>query len=882
MAATQLIALDPATKRLVVTDAARSHLASLSGTVGVCTVAGVYRTGKSYILNQLSGSEGFGVGSSVQACTKGIWLWSTAPRQAQPGGPDHLLLLDTEGLQSIAATEGHDAKIFCLAILLSSFFIYNADKAINSAALDQLSLVAQLTQRIRVHSGDEAGGSSSSLAAFFPRFVWLLRDFQLELTAADGVTPLSPTEYLEECLQPQPGKTPAVAEQNATRDALRSLFAERTCVALPHPTIGTSLPASALKKLPDLSKLAPGFRAGVTSLQQMVSTLRPKTMHGRALTGPMLLSLAESYVEAINDGALPTISTAWQSVLTLEATRALQEATTLYVSGAAAVLNAAKDEGTMPDESQWLAEHARLRDVATRHFDKVAVGGGGEGGSHHEQLVNTIELEKVRVDELLAARSATLCDRLAATLGERLESYAKRASSAPAGTFSHAEKLPPLLGELLQEYDTRAKGTGKGAGRTALVQRMIHAVRDALTLAEAAAATAQRDAASSSGRLETLVADLDGARRDLEASRRELATSREQAASAASAAQLQQREAAARTSESDARLRALTTERDASAQRAASLSADVDRLHAQLAAEQKNTSTLREQHSQLQVRLGTEAQVAQQGNASVREQLAARTAELDAARAESANAARSLAGKDAEISRLTAELQARASAPPLPPQPTPRERAASAPVPMPPPPSAAPIDEGATSGRASASNKRQRANTAAEAAPPPVAPACAPPAAAEAPAETLTPISSMTVAQLRAELESRGLPTDGKKAALVGRLEGGRSSRPASAAANISPPGASAAAASSFAPPPAHDGMSVDDDGSSEVAHVTEAAAASGAPADAPKKPRMSIDASKLALPVLQGKLRLVLGANAKLPKKKADLLALYMDTCEH
>jgi len=71
------------------------------------------------------------VGSSVQACTKGIWLWG-APIQSKSriaGAPDYVVLLDTEGLQSLCQTEGHDAKIFCLAILLSSFFIYNSEKA---------------------------------------------------------------------------------------------------------------------------------------------------------------------------------------------------------------------------------------------------------------------------------------------------------------------------------------------------------------------------------------------------------------------------------------------------------------------------------------------------------------------------------------------------------------------------------------------------------------------------------------------------------------------------------------------------------------------------------------------------------------------------------
>lgn len=42
--------------------------------MGVIGVAGMYRTGKSYLLNRmlLNRSDGFGVGATVNACTKVI------------------------------------------------------------------------------------------------------------------------------------------------------------------------------------------------------------------------------------------------------------------------------------------------------------------------------------------------------------------------------------------------------------------------------------------------------------------------------------------------------------------------------------------------------------------------------------------------------------------------------------------------------------------------------------------------------------------------------------------------------------------------------------------------------------------------------------------
>jgi hypothetical protein len=45
--------------------------------IGIVTVVGKYRTGKSYILNRvlLNQNKGFTVGPSINACTKGLWIW---------------------------------------------------------------------------------------------------------------------------------------------------------------------------------------------------------------------------------------------------------------------------------------------------------------------------------------------------------------------------------------------------------------------------------------------------------------------------------------------------------------------------------------------------------------------------------------------------------------------------------------------------------------------------------------------------------------------------------------------------------------------------------------------------------------------------------------
>lgn len=43
----------------------------------IISIAGPYRTGKSFLANRiLNQNRGFEIGSTVQACTKGIWLWN--------------------------------------------------------------------------------------------------------------------------------------------------------------------------------------------------------------------------------------------------------------------------------------------------------------------------------------------------------------------------------------------------------------------------------------------------------------------------------------------------------------------------------------------------------------------------------------------------------------------------------------------------------------------------------------------------------------------------------------------------------------------------------------------------------------------------------------
>lgn len=61
----------------MLTSEAWQMLGSINGPIGVIAVAGMYWTGKSYLLNRmlLDRQTGFGVGPTINPCTKGLWVW---------------------------------------------------------------------------------------------------------------------------------------------------------------------------------------------------------------------------------------------------------------------------------------------------------------------------------------------------------------------------------------------------------------------------------------------------------------------------------------------------------------------------------------------------------------------------------------------------------------------------------------------------------------------------------------------------------------------------------------------------------------------------------------------------------------------------------------
>ena len=80
----------------------------------------------------LNRSNGFGVGPTINPCTKGIWIWNKPLLGTMENGETiNIIVMDTEGIGALDEDSTHDSKIFALSVLLSSMFIYNSLGAID-------------------------------------------------------------------------------------------------------------------------------------------------------------------------------------------------------------------------------------------------------------------------------------------------------------------------------------------------------------------------------------------------------------------------------------------------------------------------------------------------------------------------------------------------------------------------------------------------------------------------------------------------------------------------------------------------------------------------------------------------------------------------------
>nr|XP_056703676.1 guanylate-binding protein 1-like [Euleptes europaea] len=394
-------------EKLKVNQEALQLLQRIHQPVVVVAIVGLYRTGKSYLMNKLAGKDkgGFSLGATVQANTKGIWMWC----RPHPRKPDHtLVLLDTEGLGDVEKSNTeNDSWVFALSILLSSTFVYNSMGTIDQFALEKLHYVTELTELIKVKASgrqncEEDDEIPDEFVWFFPSFIWAVRDFTLQLEL-DGRS-ISGDEYLENALRRKEGLPEKL---DFAKKYIREYFPSRKCFVFDRPATRQELVH--LEDLPE-RKLNPDFIEEAHRFRSYIFETAPAKVipGGHTVTGTLLGHLTVTYVDAIRSGAIPCIENAVLALAQIENSIAVNDGVKRYEEMMELLL-------TLPTETieELLTVHTECEKEAIQVFLDRAF--KDEDQEYQKQLKNQIQS---KLEEIRSCNEQESLDRCQAVLLE--------------------------------------------------------------------------------------------------------------------------------------------------------------------------------------------------------------------------------------------------------------------------------------------------------------------------------------------------------------------------------------------------------------------------------------------------------------------------------
>ncbi|GAB4841666.1 hypothetical protein Ancab_022388 [Ancistrocladus abbreviatus] len=289
--------------------------------IAAVAVIGPYRSGKSFLLNQLlslSCDEGFGVGHMRDTKTKGIWVWGTPVEVEVDGVQMSVLYLDTEGFESIGKSNVYDDRIFALATVMSSALIYNLPETVREADISRLSFAVELAEEFYGSIGFSFLFIFALILTSFPLSFSLSTHVPSRVKGQDAFEPAkllwliqrdflqgkSVQEMVNEALKRVPNSNgdKNIEQVNQIRESLAIMGDNSTAFSLPQPHLQRT-------KLCDMNdaELDPVYVKKRDQLKELVAAItHPKIMQGRTLNGKEFVSFLEQIIEALNKGEIPS------------------------------------------------------------------------------------------------------------------------------------------------------------------------------------------------------------------------------------------------------------------------------------------------------------------------------------------------------------------------------------------------------------------------------------------------------------------------------------------------------------------------------------------------------------------------------------------------
>ena len=440
---------------------ALEFLRSIKEEIIIVSVIGKARTGKSYLMNLLldlvGKGEGFQVASTLQSCTKGIWLWGTPKNSLN--GKAKIIFLDSEGTSSIdKSTKTYDSRIFALVVLISSLFLYNTYSNIDEHGINELSLAAHLSNAITTNSNID---KDELLTELSPKFIWIIRDFTLEKIHPETGQEISSKEYLELCLKNKRcGK--GSKDNNVIRQNIIKFFPERDCVTLVRPVDSED----DLKKLNTIpyNELKPEFKMEFKSLKDKIfKEALPKKLNGKKLTGPALATLIEEFVKVINSGKIPNINNTWDSIIEKDVSDAFNKSYELFKTN----LNSLKfGKNNVYDNAELMKKLYDFKYISINNFDNLLQSSGDTFKQKNYKKIyldaktdlnNKIDSAIKKVISKNDSLSSNYCSEILNDLYKPLES---RLSQNIFNSKNYND-INFEFNEILKKYDSSGKGSSK-------------------------------------------------------------------------------------------------------------------------------------------------------------------------------------------------------------------------------------------------------------------------------------------------------------------------------------------------------------------------------------------------------------------------------------
>ena len=448
-------------KGFQINEEALDFLRSIKEEIIIVSVIGKARTGKSYLMNLLldliGKGNGFQVASSLQSCTKGIWLWGTPKNSLN--GKTKIVFLDSEGTSSIdKSTKTYDSRIFALVVLISSLFLYNTYSNIDEHGINELSLAAHLSNAITTNSNID---KDELLTELSPKFIWIIRDFTLEKIHPETGEEISSKEYLELCLKNKRcGK--GCNDNNVIRQNIIKFFPERDCVTLVRP-VDSEDDLKKLNMIP-YNNLKPEFKMEFKILKDKIfKEALPKKLNGKKLTGPALATLIEEFVKVINSGKIPNINNTWDSVIEKDVSDAFYKSYELFKNNSSS-LKIGKDN--IYNERELMKILYDFKYISMNNYDTLLQ---SNGDTFKQNNYKKMYLEKKndlnnKIDSIIKniisnnnSLSSNYCTNL---INELFKSFELRLSQNVFNSKNYNDIIFELS-EIMKKYNSSGKGSFK-------------------------------------------------------------------------------------------------------------------------------------------------------------------------------------------------------------------------------------------------------------------------------------------------------------------------------------------------------------------------------------------------------------------------------------